>query len=388
MPDQTTLTIEKLVYGGEGLARLDGRVVFTPYVLPGETVLAEVARAKNDLLRGRLLEIVEPAPSRVTAACPYFYRCGGCNYQHAAYAFQLEQKRAILREVLSRIGKIEFEEEIEIVSADPWHYRNRVQLHIHGGHAGYFEAGSHRLCAIDQCPIASPKLNDAIVLLQSELARAPAFTANIELFSNDSSIQLTLQDRVPGSVRAALQQIGAPDPVEYAGFRVSRNSFFQVNRFLIDQLVDVVAGDLAGDSAIDLYAGVGLFSLRLAKKFQLVTAVESGWSAFRDLEFNVERAGAAVTPQHKTTEEFLASLEGPPAAIVADPPRTGLGKLVVSELARLRPARLVVVSCDPATLARDLHALLAAGYRMEHITLVDLFPQTYHIETVAKLKLK
>src|SRR5579864_3754532 len=162
LPDEATLTIEKLVYGGDGLARLDGRVVFTPYVLPGETVRAELWRAKNDLLRGRLLDVIEPAATRVEPHCPYFRRCGGCQYQHTAYDFQLDQKRSILREMLRRVGKIEFEGEVDLVAAEPWHYWNRVQLHIQGGQVGYFEPGSHRLCAIDHCPIASPKLNEVI----------------------------------------------------------------------------------------------------------------------------------------------------------------------------------------------------------------------------------
>ena len=388
LPGETTLTIEKLVYGGDGLARLDGRIVFTPYVLPGETVRAEVERAKNDLLRGKLRGVIQPASSRVDPACPYFYRCGGCQYQHAGYEFQLAQKRAILREVLRRVGKIEFEGDIEVVAGDPWLYRNRVELHIDGGRLGYFEAGSHRLCAIDHCPISSPKLNDAIAILGRDLPRVRWFTAGVELFTNESAIQVGLSNPVPAAARAVFTTIGSPGPIEYAGFRVSRNSFFQVNRFLIDPLVNAAVGDLAGENAVDLYAGVGLFSLRLAKCFQRVDAVESGWSAFRDLEFNVQRAGAAVAPQHKTAGEFLASLEPPPDLIVADPPRTGLGRDVTSGLLRLPAPRLVLVSCDPATLARDLRALLATAYQIERITLVDLFPQSYHMETVVRLKLK
>ena len=387
MPDETELTIEKLVYGGDGLARLDGRVVFTPYVLPGEVVRADVERAKNDLMRGRLLAVIQPAPARVDPSCPYFYKCGGCQYQHVAYDFQLEQKRAILREVLRRVGKIEFDPEIDIVAAEPWHYRNRVQLHVHGGRIGYFEAGSQRLCAIDHCPISSPKLNDAITTLDRELPQFRWFTANVELFTNETEIQVNVVDRVPASVRPLFAAIGSGEPVEYAGFRVSRNSFFQVNRHLVDQLVDAAVTKVGGDTAIDLYAGVGLFSLRLAKSFQRVTAVESGWNAFRDLEFNIQRTGALVTAEHKTAEEFLSSVQQAPDLILADPPRTGIDKHAIAELIRIRARQLVIVSCDPATLARDLHGLGQVGYRIEKVTLVDLFPQTFHMETVVRLKL-
>jgi len=273
------------------------------------------------------------------------------------------------------------------VAGEPWQYRNRVQLHIQNGQVGYFEAGTHRLCAIDHCPIASTKLNEAIGMLSRELPRLPWFTADIELFTNESEVQVSVQDRVPTSARPVLERIGSMDPIEWPGFRVSRNSFFQVNRFLIERLVEEAVAGLAGDNAIDLYAGVGLFALRLAGSFRQVAAVESGWSAFHDLEFNVQRAGVAVTADHRKAEEFLAALEQPPELIVADPPRTGLGRQVIAELLKLRSAKVVIVSCDPATLARDLRELLPA-YQIERMTLVDLFPQTYHMETVVRLKLQ
>jgi 23S rRNA (uracil1939-C5)-methyltransferase len=159
-----------------------------------------------------------------------------------------------------------------------------------------------------------------------------------------------------------------------------------VNRFLVDALVEAATDGLEGETALDLYAGVGLFSMALAKKFAGVAAVESGWSAYRDLEFNVQASGAAVTAVHRTTEEFLAALETAPDAVIADPPRAGLGKQTVAELARLAPRELAIVSCDPATLARDLAGLLKSGYEITKLTLVDLFPHTFHIETVARLR--
>src|SRR5882757_85422 len=266
-----TLTIEKLVYGGDGLARLDGKVIFTPYVLPGETVQADIDRVKNDLWRGRLVAVTSPSASRVTPECPYFQRCGGCNYQHAGYAFQVDQKRAILREVLRRVGKIEFDGDIETVAGEPWQYRNRAQLHIENGAIGYFEHGSHTLCAIDHCPIVSPALNNAIAKLNAELPRFRWFTGTVELFTNETEIQVNVLDRVPPLIRPLFESLGTSGPIEYDGFRVGRNSFFQVNRFLIHRLVDCTVGDATGDSALDLYAGAGLFSARLAKQFKQVT---------------------------------------------------------------------------------------------------------------------
>ncbi|HYL76540.1 MAG TPA: class I SAM-dependent RNA methyltransferase [Bryobacteraceae bacterium] len=381
MPTEETLTIEKLVYGGEGLARVEGKVVFIPYVLPGEVVRAEVSRIKNDLWRGRLVEAIQPSPARVAAPCPYFQRCGGCHYQHAGYEQQLEQKRLILREVLRRVGKIEFSGDIGTIAGEPWQYRNRMQLHIANGAAGYFEHGSHKLCAIDHCPIVSPALNDAIAKLSRGL---PPATATVELFTNESQVQVNILDRVPKAALAIFESLGSNAPLEYNGFRVSRNSFFQVNRFLIEQLVECAIGDLAGESAVDLYAGVGLFAVRLAQRYKKVTAVESSQSAFRDLEHNTQQSVHAVIAN---SEDYLAGLGEIPDLVLADPPRAGLGKIVVRELARIRAPRVTIVSCDPATLARDLQGLLASGYRIERVTLVDLFPQTYHLETVASLVL-
>jgi 23S rRNA (uracil1939-C5)-methyltransferase len=375
LPTEETLTIEKLVYGGEGLSRLEGKVVLTPFVLPGEVVRVEIERAKNDLWRGRLIEVLQPSPSRVAPGCPYFQRCGGCQYQHMDYSFQLEQKREILREALRRVGKIEFAGEIGIISGEPWQYRNRVQLHIEGGKAGYFAQGSRDLCAIDHCPIASPKLNETI----GKIEAGQASTA-LELFTNETDVQVNVVDRVPRQALTTLASLGVTTPIEYGGFQVSRNSFFQVNRFLIDRLVECALGDARGEWAVDLYAGVGLFAVKLAERFGKVTAVESSSSSLRDLAHNFTQ-----TALNANVEDYLTGVEETPDFILADPPRAGLGKLVVKELARIHAPRLTIVSCDPATLARDLQALLVSNYRIEKITLVDLFPQTFHLETVVEL---
>ena len=375
LSNQETLTIEKLVYGGEGLARLEGKVVLTPFVLPGERIRAEIDRAKNDLWRGRAMEILEPSAARISPGCPYFQRCGGCQYQHIDYAVQLEQKREILREVLRRVGKIEFAGEIGVISGEPWQYRNRVQLHLEDGKVGYFGQHSRDLVAIDHCPIASPKLNETIPKIDARGA-----STALELFTNETDLQVNVVDRVPRAALTALAVLGVTTPIEYSGFQVSRNSFFQVNRFLIDELVESAIGGAQGEWAVDLYAGVGLFAKKLAERFAKVTAVESGGSSFRDLEHNF--APGAVK---SSVEEYLAGLDEKPDFILADPPRAGLGKEVVKELARIHAPRSTIVSCDPATLARDLRALTAENYRIEKITLVDLFPQTFHLETVVEL---
>jgi 23S rRNA (uracil1939-C5)-methyltransferase len=251
-----------------------------------------------------------------------------------------------------------------------------VQLHIESGKVGYFGQGSRDLCAIDHCPIASPKLNETI----GQIKASQASNTALELFTDETDVQVNVLDRVPRSALNALATLGVTTPIDYSGFQVSRNSFFQVNRFLIDQLVDCAIANAKGDWAVDLYAGVGLFSVKLAERFGKVTAVESSSSSTRDLAHNFTQGGV-----NANVEDYLAGLNETPDFILADPPRAGLGKAAVRDLARIRAPRLTIVSCDPATLARDLQGLIAGGYRIEKLTLVDLFPQTFHLETVVEL---
>jgi 23S rRNA (uracil1939-C5)-methyltransferase len=386
------------VYGGDGLSRLDGQVVLAPFVLPGEKVEVSLKPVNNGLLRGGNVRVIDPAPERVSPGCEYFTQCGGCQYQHAPYSFQLSQKTAILRETLRRIGGFEYGEEINVISADPWKYRNRVQLHFADGRAGFHRAGSHDLFPVDHCPISSPAISDAIHVL-SDAARAPQwprFVRSVELFSNGTQLQLTIgeTDRPVASrffswCQELLPSL-VPGAIDYAAagytFRISRGAFFQVNRFLIDALVREVLQDNKGHSALDLYAGVGLFSLPLSARFESVTAVERGGHAFRDLECNAASA-AGVHASRGASEDVLQAQENTPDLIVADPPRAGLGAPIVTELLRLRAPKVTIVSCNPATLGRDLKLLLE-GYQIERMTLIDLFPQTFHLETVVHLRLK
>ncbi len=391
------MRIEKLVYGGEGLARIEGQVLLAPFVLPGELVALRTQEVKAGLLRGRDIEILEHAPERVTPRCEYFGNCGGCDYQHAEYAFQLAQKQAILRETLARLGRIQYDGEIQVIAGPPWEYRNRIQLHFTDGQMGFHRAGSRDLCAIDHCPISSPKLNQVIGQLAWAVTRPewPDFLRSLEVFTNENDIQLNILDSLRPVAARFFEWCGtfldglAHGPIEYhaAGqaFRISRGSFFQVNRFLIEQLVAEVLGEVRGRSAIDLYAGAGLFSLGLAQRFEEVHAVERGGPAYRDLEANAGAAGLRLQTTRGSAEDFLAGLERAPELIIADPPRAGLGNAATEQLLRLRPALLKLISCDPSTLARDAGKLLGA-YRITRLALVDLFPQTYHFEAVVHLE--
>jgi len=383
------IQVDKWVYGGEGLGRIEGRVVLVPFVLPGET--ARIA-AGNDV-HARLLEVLTTAPERVEPPCPLFTICGGCHYQHAPYEFQLARKVEILREQLQRVGKIKFEGEIGVISGPPLGYRSRAQFHIAKEKIGYLAPRSHDLVPVEgECPVSSPRLNQALAEMRGRLsdARFPKFVEALEIFTNETDVQINVIDAERAVARRFYDWCESKAAIEYetsfGTFRVSPKSFFQVNRFLVEKLVEAALPQPGGETALDLYAGVGLFALPLAQRFATVTAIESSSSAASDLVFNIARSGAAVRMEQTRVEDYLARLDKTPDFVLADPPRTGLGKDVVADLVRLAPPRITVVSCDPATLARDLAGL--TGYQIESMTMVDLFPQTYHLETVVKLSRK
>jgi 23S rRNA (uracil1939-C5)-methyltransferase len=433
------LTIEKLIYGGDGLARLPadeqgrGKAVFVPFVLEGEKIEAALYQQKRGFARGWAKNILQASSHRVEPLCPYFQRCGGCHYQHAIYQHQLEIKAAILKENIFRIAKLELPVELKIHPSPAWNYRNRTRLKVRTAPdfaIGYYRFNSHELFPVEQCPISSPLLNRAITALWQS-GRAGTFATidgwqEIELFANADDEQLLIEAYwVPGAATQSAKQLTdvllqllpevvgvvafknlAPDPsgkriegpeeiiaagakefiykTRQASHRVSAGAFFQVNRHLTDGLVSIVTDGQAGKTALDLYAGVGLFSSVLNREFERVIAVESSQTSHIDLLYN---SPANVKPVHSTTAQYLKNVAGKlqPDFVVVDPPRSGLGEDVVKSLASLESPRLVYVSCDPATLARDLAGLLGAGYRVQEAHLVDLFPQTYHLESVLRL---
>lgn len=391
----TTVDVEKLVYGGEGLARVEGQVVLTPFVLPGERIEIRTQRKKAGLLRGSTLQILQPSPQRIVPRCEYFANCGGCHYQHGEYELQLQAKRDILRETLQRLGGITYNDEIQIISGEPWNYRNRIQLHFSGRRVGFRKAESHDLCHITHCEISSPVINNVIAKLNDAVRQRewPEFLRSLEVFTNENQIQLNIMDSARPVAARFFEWCGSflpslvSDAIDYHvgthSFRISRGSFFQVNRFLIEKLISEVTGNVHGKRALDLYAGVGLFSLPLAARFSEVQAVERGASAYRDLQWNTSAAGIATVKA--PAEEFLRNVKEAPDLMVVDPPRAGLGADATAEVLRLLPPQLTYVSCDVATLARDLRKLLAS-YNIKKLTMVDLFPQTYHFESIAHLE--
>jgi len=284
------------------------------------------------------------------------------------------------------VGKLDYQGEIDVVSGPPLGYRNRAQFHIADGRIGYMAARSHQLVPLaGDCPISSPRVNQALAMIRERMAdpRFPRFVQSIEVFTNETDVQINVLQADRPVARWFYEWMESTAALQYGEFRVSPRSFFQVNRFLLDRLVERALESVSGKTALDLYAGVGLFAVPLARRFETVTAVEAGSSAARDLEVNAERAGVKIRTELTRVEDYLAKLNEKPDFVLADPPRTGLGKTVVGHLARIKPPRITIVSCDPATLARDVAAL--SGYRIEGLTLVDLFPQTYHLETIARL---
>ncbi len=402
---QIEVEIEKLVYGGSGLARVDDRTVLTPYVLPGEKLTAEIVRQTPRLIQAVPVELSEPSELRVQPLCPVFSECGGCHYQHIPYERQVDYKRDILRETLARLGKIEWSGEIPARSADPWLYRNRTQFRVakrgNAPDVGFSAAGSHRFVPTPECSINSPKLNKVHQRFRemAQERRFPNFLREVEFFTNETEVQMNVRTTdLPLAKKFfewCVREIEGLLPGEYMDypsgddqFRVGSRSFFQVNRFLVEELTRAATSDESGKTALDLYAGVGLLTLPLARRFDRVLAIDSSGAAIRSLSFNSERAGVQTTAVHLNVDEFLKGFDEKVDLVVADPPRAGLGPAVTTELIRLAPARLNLISCDPSTLARDLKALLAGGFRIESMTMVDLFPQTFHIETVVRLTLK
>lgn len=430
------LTIEKLIYGGEGLARLPadergpGKAVFVPFVLPGETVEASLREEKPGFARSRLDGILTASSRRIDPPCPYFLRCGGCHYQHTDYGHQLELKAAILKENLRRIAKLELDTELHIHPSPPWNYRNRSRFRVQTPPefaVGYYKFNSHELLAVEECPISSPLINRALAAAwqMGRAGQIPPGIQEIEFFANGDDTQLLaevyclpetaiepfsveLKSAVSElssivffaarSARAEAQgdakQFGGGGHLIYttqhASYRVSAGAFFQVNRHLTDELVDIVVhGRRDGDAgatgtALDLYAGVGLFASVLNREFERVIAVESSPTSHADLLYN---SPANVKAVRSTTEQYLENAAGKlrPELVVVDPPRSGLGEKVIKGLVTLKAPRITYVSCDPATLSRDLARLLQFGYRVEEAHLVDLFPQTYHLESVFHL---
>ena len=419
--------IEKPIYGGAFLARIGGKASFVPLALPGEQLRVRIVDEKRGYASAEVEEIVDRSEQRVAPPCPHFGACGGCHYQHANYVAQLTYKREILRETLER-GGVYAPEEIAVLAAEPWGYRNRIRLAFDAkGNVGYRGRRSHAVIPIAECPIAAPLLVRAGLAAGKVFSKLPSrFQASeISLFCDAREtgllVSVTLagdvKDRIDDFARALAGETPELKGVEFAAeggkgqaprtvarwgessltyragdvdYRVDQGAFFQVNRWLIDALAERVTAHATGTLAWDLFSGVGLFARKLADRFSCVIAVESAPQSTAALEHNLHGTGA--TAARSSTLEFLQRGGGGdrPELIVVDPPRAGLGAETTALLAEIAAPEMVYVSCDPATLARDLRALTdahrGARYVIDQMTLADLFPQTFHLETIVRLR--
>jgi 23S rRNA (uracil1939-C5)-methyltransferase len=413
------IKLEKFSYGGDVIGRLsDGRAVFVPFGLPGELVRVRLVEEKKNFARAELLEVLDPSPERIVARCKHFGECGGCHYQHMPYEAQLKAKTGILRDQLQRIGKIENPPVRPMVACpDPWYYRNHIQFHLsENGNLGFVSAlapnrslrgRGESVLSITECHLPEPLINsiwpglefepespvervslrtgaddDLMLILESEDREAP----ELELEAGISVVHLTEEDALvmAGEDHLFMQVLDRE-------FCVSAGSFFQVSTVMAGKMVRHLLGKLPlpAKTVLDIYCGVGLFSAFLAPQCERLIGIESSPSACEDFAANLDEFDH-VELYEGATEDVIPALVGrignPPhkqPVILLDPPRTGVDERALDGIRQLAPQLIAYVSCDPSTLARDTARLVAGGYRLVEVTPFDLFPQTYHIESIS-----
>ena len=424
------VTVERMIPGGKGIAFLEKKAVFLPLVVPGDRVLVKQSADRGSYLEVLDSELIEASPDRQTPPCPYFGRCGGCDFQQMTVPRQLDSKAEILTDALRRVGRIGGSHSgiVRIPSPDSA-YRNRLQLKALARNGrvswGFFERASHRVVEVDRCRIALDGLWSILPDLRTFLERSPMTVgclSEVEIFQGDGeevlidlklkpgaeNLSILKRDLLAGgfdwesrpvslylsrSQKRTLRVSGPGYVHKTVGewtFRVSRGSFFQINEFMLESLSRRATRGLAGSRALDLFCGVGFFTLPLSKTFGLVWAVDQNAAAILDMEANARTNGRRnCRIFHRDLDTFLRDrrrdLEEVDLVLL-DPPRSGIPKTTVGRVADLRASRLVYVSCDPSTLARDLAIILDRGYGIESLEIVDLFPHSHHLETIARLK--
>ncbi len=408
MAETYQVTMEKMVYGGDCMGHLpDGHAVFVPFVLPGEQVQVEIVEDKKRFAKGRALSIIQASPDRITPRCIHFGICGGCQYQELDYAKQLEVKQTVMLDQIQRIAKIDDPPLQPIVpSSSPWNYRNYVQFHLgQHGELGYIAADGEHLLPITECHLPQDEIN--AIWPQIELGdESGVFKLGIRQDSFDE-VMLIMEGEDPKPPEygedipvsavytppdARLTVLAGEDHLIFnllgRNFMVSARSFFQVNTPMAEKMVEYLLKNLdfsSNPSMVELYAGVGLFSAFLAPKVSHLMAVESSGSACHDFAVNLDEF-ENVSLYEAEAEEVLPALEEKVDLLVMDPPRAGLAPAVHDAIGKLNPKQIAYISCDQATLARDMKKLLQKGYHLDSITPFDLFPQTSHIESISIFK--
>ncbi|HYT49057.1 MAG TPA: class I SAM-dependent RNA methyltransferase [Pyrinomonadaceae bacterium] len=392
------VTIERILPGGFGLAHAEGKTVMVALAAPGDRLRVRIDRVKGSVAFASIEEIIESSRDRVEPPCPYFGRCGGCDFQQLNYQAQLAAKIEIIKDCLHRIGKIANVPEFEIIPApNEWHYRARAQWQYDAERKrlGYFEGGSRRVCDVAECAVLVPELQATLENLRAQIVvdAVPHDARYFRAIAGDDSVSIAPSVRSPiggeGNVREVRRSIGSES------YTLTADNFFQANTDLLPRLINGAIGDASGERAIELYCGVGLFTLPLAHRFKHVIAVEDDAEAASFALMNLANSGLmnAEIEKSNVARWLEANLEcaGDDGALdrvdflLLDPPRTGAESRVIGGILQLRPRQISYVSCDPATLARDLKKLIAGGFSLDSIVAFDMFPQTHHVETVAHL---
>jgi 23S rRNA (uracil1939-C5)-methyltransferase len=376
--------IERILPGGMGLAHADGKTVFVSLAAPGDRVRVRVEREQGNVQFASIEEIITPSPVRIEPPCPYFGRCGGCDFQQLSYEAQLAAKSEMIRDCLHRIARLENVPDIIVTpSPNEWRYRMRAMWQIDQDERaiGYYERGSRRVCDVVDCAVLRPELQIRLEEVRAtEWHEFPPDLRHLDVVAGEESVSFA-----PAFAKFETRELSLSILGEV--YRYNAEGFFQINPSLLGPLIEFALGDASGESALDLYSGVGLFTLPLSRQFQRVTAVEANPVAVRFARRNLQDAGLTNTRviAAGVTDWFRSAPVRNAKFVLLDPPRAGAESAVIKGILDLNPPEISYVSCDPATLARDLKKLIAGGYTIHSIRGFDLFPQTHHVETVVRL---
>lgn len=378
--------IERILPGGMGLAHAGGKTVFVSLSAPGDRLRVRVDREQGNILFASIEEIVTPSPVRIEPPCPYFGRCGGCDFQQLTYEAQLAAKAEIIRDCLRRIARLENLPDIAVVpSPNNWRYRMRAtwQIDQQQRTIGYYERGSRRVCDVADCAVLQPELQEKLEQVRAiEWYQFPHELKHLDAVAGEHGVSLS-----PSFSEFYTSELSLT--VRGEVYHYNAEAFFQTNLSLLAPLIDFALGDEAGETVLDLYCGVGLFTLPLARQFRNVIGIESNTTAARFARRNLQHAellNARVISATVSDWFRSAAAHGPVDFVLLDPPRAGAESAVIKGILDLRPAGICYVSCDPATLSRDLKKLMGGGYVVDSIAAFDLFPQTHHVETVVRLR--
>jgi 23S rRNA (uracil1939-C5)-methyltransferase len=377
--------VERILPGGLGLAHAEGKTVFVSLAAPGDRVRVKVEREQGNVLFASIVEIITPSPVRIEPPCPYFGRCGGCDFQQLTYEAQLAAKSEMIRDCLHRIARLESVPDVVITpSPNDWRYRMRAtwQIDQDERRIGYYERGSRRVCDVVDCAVLRPELQAKLEEVRAtQWHQFPPGLKHLDVVAGEDGISFA-----PEFAEFATNETSLTIRSEV--YRYNAEAFFQVNPSLLGPLIDFAMSDASGESALDLYSGVGLFTLPLSRRFQKVVAVEANPVAVRFARRNLQDAGLdnARVITAGVAGWFRSAPVGEVDFILLDPPRAGAESAVINGILDLHPRQISYVSCDPATLARDLRKLFAGGYTIDAIAGFDLFPQTHHVETVVRLR--